>query len=251
LGCHTNNNMACLIIFVKPPKPLQRRPQPAGEHHPARASDRPQQSGRPAAPGSPRPRPADPPRESAVTRRRTRRRTPPRDLGKAEHSIGQRLASGATTGEGTQNLLWADLAAGVLIGLTLNADFGLWWADPALALVIAALAIKEGHRAWQGEGCCATPPIGGENNTGCDGDCCHCRTRTRHNARTRCGWNREQDSRGMVSPAVPRRKARVQGVSTTDPTADPSFSPRLKTSYLAACRAHLLRSAARSAQERK
>jgi len=38
----------------------------------------------------------------------------------------------------------------VLIGLTLNADFGLWWADPALALVIAALAIKEGHRAWQG-----------------------------------------------------------------------------------------------------
>ena len=110
MGCHTNNNMACLIIFVKPPKPLQRRPQPAGEHHPARASDRPQQSGRPAAPGSPRPRPADPPRESAVTRRRTRRRTPPRDLGKAEHSIGQRLASGATTGEGTQNLLWADLA---------------------------------------------------------------------------------------------------------------------------------------------
>jgi hypothetical protein len=43
----------------------------------------------------------------------------------------------------------------VLIGLTLNADFGLWWADPALALVIAALAIKEGHRAWQGEGYCS------------------------------------------------------------------------------------------------
>jgi divalent metal cation (Fe/Co/Zn/Cd) transporter len=93
-------------------------------------------------------------------------------LGKAKHRIGQRLGSGATTGEGTQNMLCAYLAAGVLIGLTLNAAFGLWWADPAVALAIAALAIKEGHQTWQGEGCCTTPPINGENSTGCDDDCC-------------------------------------------------------------------------------
>ncbi len=93
-------------------------------------------------------------------------------LGKAKHRIGERLGSGATTGEGTQNMLCAYLAAGVLIGLTLNAAFGLWWADPSIALAIAALAIKEGHQTWQGEGCCTTPPINGENNTDCDNDCC-------------------------------------------------------------------------------
>ena len=93
-------------------------------------------------------------------------------LGKAKHRIGQRLGSSATAGEGTENLLCAYLAAGVLIGLTLNAAFGLWWADPAVALAIAALAIKEGHQTWQGEGCCATPPINGENNTGRRDDCC-------------------------------------------------------------------------------
>jgi divalent metal cation (Fe/Co/Zn/Cd) transporter len=94
-------------------------------------------------------------------------------LGNAKHRIGQRLGSGATTGEGTQNLLCAYLAAGVLVSLTLNAALGLWWADPAVALAIAALAIKEGHQTWQGEGCCATPPINAENNTG-RGDDCRC-----------------------------------------------------------------------------
>ena len=55
-------------------------------------------------------------------------------LGNAKHRLGQRLDSGATTGEGTQNLLCAYLAAGVLTGLALNAAFGLWWADPTVAL---------------------------------------------------------------------------------------------------------------------
>ena len=93
-------------------------------------------------------------------------------LGKAKHRIGQRLGSGATAGEGTQNMLCAYLAAGVLVGLTLNAMFSLWWADPAVALAIAALAIKEGHQTWQGKGCCAAPTTNNENNTDCDHDCC-------------------------------------------------------------------------------
>ena len=49
----------------------------------------------------------------------------------------------ATRGEGTQNLLCAYLAAAVLVGLLGNALFGLWWLDPAAALVIAAVALKE------------------------------------------------------------------------------------------------------------
>jgi len=35
------------------------------------------------------------------------------------------------------------------------------------ALTIAAVAIKEGHQTWPAEGCCATPPINGDGNTGC------------------------------------------------------------------------------------
>ncbi len=75
-------------------------------------------------------------------------------LGKAKQHIGQRLGSGATAGEGTQNMLCAYLAAGVLTGLALNLAFGLWWADPATALGIAALAVHEGLEAWRGEDCC-------------------------------------------------------------------------------------------------
>ena len=52
-------------------------------------------------------------------------------------------------------MLCAYLAAGVLTGLTLNVAVGLWWADPAVALGIAALAINEGRQTWRGEGCCA------------------------------------------------------------------------------------------------
>jgi divalent metal cation (Fe/Co/Zn/Cd) transporter len=80
-------------------------------------------------------------------------------LGTAKQRIGRRLGSGATAGEGTQNMLCAYLAAGVLMGLVLNMAFGLWWADPAVALGIAALAINEGRHAWAGEDCCAASPV--------------------------------------------------------------------------------------------
>ena len=93
-------------------------------------------------------------------------------LGRAKQRIGTRLGSGATAGEGTQNMLCAYLAAGVLVGLALNAAFGLWWADPAVALGIAALAINEGRETWQGEGCCASTPIGANAQHACHDDCC-------------------------------------------------------------------------------
>ena len=77
-------------------------------------------------------------------------------LGVAKHRLGARLNSAATAGEGTQNLLCAYLSVAVLAGLALNAAFGLWWADPVAALVIAAVAVKEGRESWRGEGCCDT-----------------------------------------------------------------------------------------------
>jgi divalent metal cation (Fe/Co/Zn/Cd) transporter len=89
-------------------------------------------------------------------------------LGRAKQRIGQRLGSRATAGEGTQNMLCAYLAAGVLVGLVLNAAFGLWWADPAVALGIAVLALNEGREMWRGEGCCVSAPT---SDTGAS-DCC-------------------------------------------------------------------------------
>jgi Cation efflux family/Protein of unknown function (DUF1254) len=80
-------------------------------------------------------------------------------LGRAKLRVGRALGSGATSGEGNQNLLCAYLAAGVLSGLVLNLAFGVWWADPAIALGIAGMAINEGRNAWAGEDCCAATPI--------------------------------------------------------------------------------------------
>jgi len=77
-------------------------------------------------------------------------------LGIAKRRLADQLGSVATRGEGTQNLLCAYLAATVLVGLLGNALFGLWWLDPAAALVVAGVAVKEGRASWRGEGCCAT-----------------------------------------------------------------------------------------------
>jgi Co/Zn/Cd efflux system component len=62
----------------------------------------------------------------------------------------------------------------VLIGLGLNSLFGWSWADPIAALVIAAVAVKEGRDAWRGDICCA-PRSGAttsDANDGCADGCC-------------------------------------------------------------------------------
>jgi divalent metal cation (Fe/Co/Zn/Cd) transporter len=74
-------------------------------------------------------------------------------LGKAKHHLAQRLGSGATAGEGTQNILCGIQAAAVLVGLIANAAVGAWWLDPLIGLFIAFVAVKEGREAWRGEVC--------------------------------------------------------------------------------------------------
>jgi divalent metal cation (Fe/Co/Zn/Cd) transporter len=75
-------------------------------------------------------------------------------LGIAKHRLGARLDSGATAGEGTQNLLCAYLAGAVLAGLAANAWLGWWWLDPLIGLAVAAAAIWAGLESWRGEDCC-------------------------------------------------------------------------------------------------
>jgi divalent metal cation (Fe/Co/Zn/Cd) transporter len=78
-------------------------------------------------------------------------------LGLAKRRLGARLGSSATVGEGLQNLLCAYLAIAVLTGLLANAAFGVWWVDPLVALGIAAVAVREGQKAWRGEACTCAP----------------------------------------------------------------------------------------------
>jgi divalent metal cation (Fe/Co/Zn/Cd) transporter len=76
-------------------------------------------------------------------------------LGVAKRRLGERLGSGATAGEGTQNLMCAAQAAGVLLALVVVAVWpSAWPIDPIIALGIAAWSTWEGNRAWRGADCC-------------------------------------------------------------------------------------------------
>lgn len=46
------------------------------------------------------------------------------------------------------------LAGAVLAGLALNSALGWWWADPVIGLAVAAVAVKEGRDAWNGDDRC-------------------------------------------------------------------------------------------------
>jgi divalent metal cation (Fe/Co/Zn/Cd) transporter len=76
-------------------------------------------------------------------------------LGIAKHRLGERLGSGATAGEGTQNLMCAAQAAAVLLALAVVAIWpGGWPIDPIIALGIAGWSVWEGNRSWRGADCC-------------------------------------------------------------------------------------------------
>lgn len=75
-------------------------------------------------------------------------------LGRVKHILAVRLGSAATAGEGTQNYLCGAMAAAVMVGLALTAVWpGGWWLDPAIGLVVAAVAIWQGIRSWRGQNC--------------------------------------------------------------------------------------------------
>lgn len=74
-------------------------------------------------------------------------------LARAKRNIGRKLNSSATVSEAGQNMICAYLSIALLAGLLANALAGWWWADPAAALVIAAIAGKEGIESWRGDSC--------------------------------------------------------------------------------------------------
>jgi divalent metal cation (Fe/Co/Zn/Cd) transporter len=101
-------------------------------------------------------------------------------LSAAQRRAGRELGSASAVADSQQTLLCTYLSAVLLVGLLANSLLGWSWADPIAALVIAAVAVKEGRAAWRGDHCCAVPVAGGEatdeTQSGCecgaDSACC-------------------------------------------------------------------------------
>ncbi|WP_452746363.1 cation transporter [Streptomyces bluensis] len=81
-------------------------------------------------------------------------------LSAAQRRAGRELGSASAVADSKQTLLCTYLSAVLLAGLLANSLLGWSWADPIAALVIAAVAVKEGREAWRGDTCCAVPAAG-------------------------------------------------------------------------------------------
>lgn len=75
-------------------------------------------------------------------------------LSAAQRRAGRELGSTSAVADSKQTLLCTYLSAVLLVGLVVNSLFGWSWADPVVALVIAAVALREGRQAWRGHHCC-------------------------------------------------------------------------------------------------
>ncbi len=74
-------------------------------------------------------------------------------LARAKRKVGHALGSAAMHADAKQAEFCAYLSAIMLAGLLLNALFGLWWADPAAALIMVSIIAKEGIQGLQGKAC--------------------------------------------------------------------------------------------------
>ena len=90
----------------------------------------------------------------------------------AQRRAGRELGSASAVADSKQTLLCTYLSAAVLAGLVLNAALGWWWADPVAALLLAALAVKEGRAAWRGDLCCAPSSSARGTDGVCADGCC-------------------------------------------------------------------------------
>jgi divalent metal cation (Fe/Co/Zn/Cd) transporter len=75
-------------------------------------------------------------------------------LSYAQRRAGRELGSVSAVADSKQTLLCTYLSGVLLVGLLLNSVLGWSWADPVVALIIAAVAVREGREAWRGQHCC-------------------------------------------------------------------------------------------------
>ncbi|GAA1259338.1 cation transporter [Arthrobacter pascens] len=90
-----------------------------------------------------------------------------------QRRAGRELGSKTAVADSKQTLLCTYLSAVLLVGLVLNGTMGWWWADAGAALVIAAIAVREGINAWRGDACCTVPlAAAADVATEADDGCC-------------------------------------------------------------------------------
>ena len=75
-------------------------------------------------------------------------------LARAKRHVALQLRSSAMAADAQQTQFCFYLSAILLGGLSMNALFGLWWADPAAALVMVPIITREGVQSLRGEKCC-------------------------------------------------------------------------------------------------
>ena len=69
----------------------------------------------------------------------------------AKLRTARQLESGALQAEAKETLACAFLSLTLLVGLTLNATLGWWWADPVAALVMVPWLVREGVEGVRGQ----------------------------------------------------------------------------------------------------
>ena len=74
-------------------------------------------------------------------------------LSREKRKVGSNMGSAAMHADARQTDFCAILSAILLIGLLLNAAFGLWWTDALAALTMVPIITKEGFDGWRGKAC--------------------------------------------------------------------------------------------------
>jgi divalent metal cation (Fe/Co/Zn/Cd) transporter len=75
-------------------------------------------------------------------------------LARNKRRLAREMGSASLQADSTETQLCVYLSATVFLGLAANTLFGWWWMDSLAALVVAAIAIREGHEAWTKEDLC-------------------------------------------------------------------------------------------------
>jgi divalent metal cation (Fe/Co/Zn/Cd) transporter len=70
-------------------------------------------------------------------------------LARLKHRIARAASSTPLEAEATMTFLDGCLATGILVALALNTIAGLWWADPAAALLVALFCLREAVGNWR------------------------------------------------------------------------------------------------------
>jgi divalent metal cation (Fe/Co/Zn/Cd) transporter len=70
-------------------------------------------------------------------------------LARLKRRIADAASSTPLGAEASMTFLDGCLATGILVALVLNTIAGLWWADPAAALLVAAFCLREAVQNWR------------------------------------------------------------------------------------------------------